>query len=195
MTRDQQIHAVMKPLVVPPSEREECRACIENMLDILDDFGKSDEIFAAERSTKDRRILHNAARRFRAAYDAFRTKRAVPVTRRADGKWREYIEDVDYLIEWSKPRPKQKVYSLLTPPKQGIPSILAGGDALSCGAGKPTKATEFAHELLTRWGGGQKIVTTPPSHGTGSPRSFGMIRKKQIPIGTCSNTCGTKTRL
>src|SRR6516225_9446393 len=97
MTRDQQIRAVMKLLVVPASERDECRACIENMLDILDDFGKSDKIFADERSaaaTKARAAHHKVLCDLRDTYKAMLAAACLghPCRQAADGRWREVLD-------------------------------------------------------------------------------------------------------
>lgn len=167
MTREQQVPAALKLLAPPASERAACRANIENMLDVIDSFGEGDKVFACARSeatTKALTAYHDALGRLRTTYKAvLATGGGRPLRRAADGSWRELLTlaDIDFLIEASKPPPKQVVYSVLSPRKgRPLPAMLPDGAVLRHGAGKPTKATELASELLERWCKGEKIVTT-----------------------------------
>jgi hypothetical protein len=167
MTREQQVRAALKLIAPPASERAACRADIENRLNVIESFGEGDKVFAGARSeaaTKALAAYHDALGRLRTTYKAvLAAGGGRPLRRAADGSWREVLTlaDIDFLIEASKPPPKQVVYSVLSPRKgRPLPDILPDGALATFGAGKPTKAAELSHELLRRWGRGIKIVTT-----------------------------------
>jgi len=107
MTPEQQVRAALKLIAPPASERAACRADIENMLDVIESFGKSDKIFAAARSeatTKALAAYHDALGRLRTTYKAvLATGGGHPLRRAADGSWREVLTlaDIDFLIEAS----------------------------------------------------------------------------------------------
>jgi hypothetical protein len=137
------------------------------LLHVIESFGKSDKIFAAARSeaaTKALAAHHQALDQLRTTYKAvLATGGWRPLRRAADGSWREVLTlaDIDFLIEESKPPPKRVVYSVLSPRKgRPLPDILPDDALATFGAGKPTKAAELSHELLKRWRGDIKIVTT-----------------------------------
>ncbi|MGA8650688.1 MAG: hypothetical protein WB677_08710 [Xanthobacteraceae bacterium] len=163
MTRDQQMRKAMELLAPAKRERTKCRADISSALDIIAMMGKSDEVFADARSktaTRGRAAHHHVARRLLATHKAMLTSgHGIPAHRGADARLREIIElaDIARLIEATKPPQKRRTYYDLS--EQGIPDVLPDGATARFGAGKPTKAVEFANELLKRFGG-DRIVSS-----------------------------------
>jgi hypothetical protein len=147
LTRNEQIAEAVQHLKPARDRRDECRADVEGLLDVMDTAIIAHEVFAADRSaaaSKARRAYNTAARKLLAADKALRA-----------AGWQGPIDPalIEHVIAKSEPTPWKK-WELLT--NQGWRRLKGPPRVVF----KQGRAVAFAYELVAKWCGPDKLGHT-----------------------------------